>query len=704
VSRLKTVEWRIVENVQIVMASCPPPHTLDDDLHRALIAAIDFAEKNGDVRAVLLVGTGDHFIPGSNMLESGATPVTPSLWEVCGRIEACNKPVIAGIDGAALGTGLEIVLSTHYRLALTGAKLGFPEVKFGLIPSGGATQRAPRLIGVAASLDLMLTGRHASAKEACRLGLIDRLVEGPEATSPGLAYAQELIAAKAPVRPTRAARTAPIDDESGRVAIIAARRDTATNAHGLFSPTKIIDAVEAAATQPFETGVAIERGLFLECLASPQRAALLHAHFAEREVFTAPETNTATSRPIDIAAVIGGGTMGAGIAIAMLDAGLAVQMIERDEPGLARGRMRVEKVYDGLILKGRMTLAGKQALMARLCGSISYQAVAEADIVVEAAFEDMEVKKKVFAELDRFCKTGAVLASNTSYLDIDEIASGISRPADVLGLHFFSPANVMKLLEIVVPTRVDGETVATAFELAKRLGKIPVRAGVCDGFIGNRIFAKYWQAAEYLLEDGASPYQIDQAIREFGYPMGPFQVADLAGGDIGWATRKRKSATRDPRERYVHIADRLCERGWFGQKTGRGYYLYSQGARTGVPDPEVTALIEEERVRAGVKPRSFTNAEIIRRYMAAIINEGANVVRERVALRPLDVDITFLHGYGFPRYRGGPMYYADNTGLANVLADIQELGNEDPSFWNPSPLLAELVDRRADFASLNHIE
>ncbi len=378
-------------------------------------------------------------------------------------------------------------------------------------------------------------------------------------------------------------------------------------------------------------------------------------------------------------------------------------MIERDDAALARGRMNVEKVYDGLIAKGRMTPNAKLATMARFSGSASYDALAQTDLVIEAVFEEMAVKKAVFAELDRVCKPGAVLATNTSYLDIDEIAASVSRPSEVVGLHFFSPANIMKLLEIVVPKAVSADVVATAFELAKKLRKIPVRAKVCDGFIGNRILAMYRQATDFVLEDGASPYQIDEAVREFGFPMGPFQVSDLAGGDIGWATRKRKAATRNPNARYVQISDRICERGWFGQKTGRGFYLYPNGARAGVPDPEVEAIIAAERVRANITPRSFTKQEIIRRYMAAMINEGANVVHEGIALRPLDVDVTLLYGYGFPRYRGGPMKYADLLGLPNVLADIREFALEDPVFWQPSPLLIDLVERGANFDSLNQI-
>ena len=343
--------------------------------------------------------------------------------------------------------------------------------------------------------------------------------------------------------------------------------------------------------------------------------------------------------------------------------------------------------------------------MARYTPSISYDDIAGVDLVIEAVFEDLEVKKAVFKELDRVCKPGAVLATNTSYLDIDAIAAATARAQDVIGLHFFSPANIMKLLEIVVPARVSPDVVATAFELAKRMKKIPVRAGVCDGFIGNRILAVYKQVADYMMEDGASPYEIDEAVRGFGYPMGPFQVTDLAGGDIGWATRKRRRAallaSGAPKARYVEVADRICERGWFGQKTGRGFYLYANGARTGMPDPEVLAIVQAERAKKGVTPRKFTPEEIMRRYMAAMVNEGAKVVEEGIALRPLDVDVTFLSGYGFPRHRGGPMKYADMVGLDKVLADLREFAQEDPLFWKPAPLLEKLVAEGRNFDSLN---
>ena len=687
-------------DILVVTIDNPPVNALGVDVRRGLAAAIDVADADTAVKAVLIVGSGKTFIGGADIREFGKPPMAPFLPDVCNGIEACSKPVVAVIHGAALGGGLEIALAAHYRLALPAAKLGLPEVALGLLPGAGGTQRTPRLIGAAAALDLMLSGRHVGAAEAAKLGLVDRVVDGADPLAAGLAYAQELVQGGAPVRRTRDA-TQLADTAAQRAAIDSARAETAKKSRGLFSPLKIVDAVQGALELPFEDGQALERKLFLECLDSPQRAGLVHAFFAERETARAPETRSAKPRPIESIGVVGGGTMGAGIAVAVLDAGLPVTMIERDDEALARGRKHVEKVYDGLIAKGRITPEARNATMARFNGSTSYDALAQADLVIEAVFEDMAVKHAVFAELDRVCKPGAVLATNTSYLDIDEIAAAISRPQDVVGLHFFSPANIMKLLEIVVPAKVADDVVATAFDLAKKLRKVPVRAGVCDGFIGNRILAVYGQAAQAMMEDGASPYQIDKALRDFGYPMGPFQVSDLAGGDIGWATRKRRAPTRDPRARYVQIADRLCERGWFGQKTGRGYYLYPDGARVGTPDPEVEAIIDAERARAGKSPRSFSDAEIVRRYLAAMINEGANVVHQKIALRPLDVDVTFVHGYGFPRYRGGPMHYADTVGLPTILADIREFAKEDPLFWQPSPLLVELVDKGANFASLN---
>jgi 3-hydroxyacyl-CoA dehydrogenase len=696
------VRREVQANVLVATITNPPVNALGVDVRRDLIAAIEAAEADDTVKAVLLVGAGKNFSAGADIRDFGKAPRHPSLPELCGRIEGCSKPVIAAIHGVALGGGLEIALAAHYRLAVAGARIGLPEVHLGLLPGAGGTQRAPRLIGVPAALDLMLSGRQIDTEEALAIGLIDQIATGGDAAAQGFGYAQELLSSRVPTRRTRDAERHLTDRDASLAAIAAARADVAKKMRGLFSPARIVDAIEATLKQPFDQGLQTERHLFAQCMASPQRAGLIHAFDAEREVLKAPETRHAQPRPFDHIGLVGGGTMGAGIAIAALDAGLLVTMIECDDVSLARGRANIAKVYDGLIARGRMTEEDKTDRLTRWTGGTTYNALAAVDLVIEAVFEDMAVKRSVFAELDRVCRAGAILATNTSYLDVNELASSVSRPADVIGLHFFSPANIMKLLEIVVPKQVSSDVVATAFALANKLRKVPVRAGVCDGFIGNRILARYRTAADYMMEDGASPYQIDEALREFGYPMGPFEVSDLAGGDIGWATRKRRAATRAPGARYVQIADRLCERGWFGQKTGRGFYLYPNSARTGRVDPEVEAIVEAERQRAGISPRIFTNDEIVRRYMAAMINEGANVVHERIALRPLDVDITFLSGYGFPRHRGGPMKYADSIGLETVLEDLREFAKEDPVFWKPSPLLVQLVESGADFNSLNH--
>lgn len=698
-STASVVQTRLDGEVLVVTVNNPPVNALGQAVRAGLLAAVEQAAADAAVKALLIVGEGKAFIAGADIREFGKPAMPPSLPEVCNAIEASGKLVVAAIHGAALGGGLEIPLSAHYRLALPKAQLGLPEVNLGLLPGAGGTQRAPRVMGVKAATELMLSGKHLNAKAAAAAGLVDKLVEGDDALAAGLAYTRELLAAGGAVRRTRDIEIA--DKMAALADLEALAIETAKKARGLFSPMKIIECAKAAVELPFDQGLAKERELFLQCLESPQRQGLIHAFFAEREVSKIPEAKAAAPRAFAKLAIIGGGTMGAGITVAALDAGFPVIMIERDAESIARGQANVEKVYNGLIAKGRMTEEGKAAIMARYTPSTSYDDLKDVDLVIEAVFEDLDVKKAVFKELDRVCKPGSVLATNTSYLDIDAIAASTSRPQDVIGLHFFSPANIMKLLEIVVPAKVSADVVATAFELAKKLKKVPVRAGVCDGFIGNRILAVYKQAADYIMEDGASPYEIDEAVRAFGYPMGPFQVTDLAGGDIGWATRKRRAATRDPKARYVHVADRICERGWFGQKTGRGFYLYPQGARVGQPDPEVLAIVDEERAKKGVTPRKFTPEEIIRRYMASMVNEGAKVVEEGIALRPLDVDVTFISGYGFPRWRGGPLKWADMQGLDKILADIKEFEKEDPLFWKPAALLEKLVAEGKNFDSLN---
>ena len=687
--------------IALIVVDNPPVNALSQAVRQGLDEAVAAAQAEDGVEALVIAGAGRTFIAGADIREFGKPPQPPALPEVINRIEAGAKPVIVALHGTALGGGLEVALGCHYRVALPGAKVGLPEVTLGLIPGAGGTQRTPRLIGAGKALDLITSGRHVGAEEALALGLIDEIAAGEDPVAAGVAFAETVLAEGRPVR-----RSGEVEDkvaaDRGDAALFAeARAALEKKARGLFSPFKCVDAVEAAVTLPFAEGLKRERALFLECMDSPQRAGLIHAFFAEREVRKIPEAK-AEPRGIASVGVIGGGTMGAGIAISLMTAGIPVVLVERDEESLARGRANVERILDGGVKRGKMTAEARDDLLAsKLTGALDYAALAEVDLAIEAVFEDMAVKQAVFRQLDAALKPGAILASNTSYLDIDEIAAVTARPQDVIGFHFFSPANIMKLLEVVVAKKTAPDAVASGFALAKRLGKVAVRAGVCDGFIGNRMLSVYRRQADYMLEDGASPYAIDAALRNFGYPMGPYAVADLAGLDIGWANRKRLAPTRDPKERYVEIADRICERGWFGQKTGRGFYLYPDGARVGTPDPEVEAIIAEERARKGIAPRDFGEEEILRRYLAAMINEGARIVEEGIALRPLDVDVTLLYGYGFPRWRGGPMKYADLRGLDGILADIRGYQAEDPATWPPAKLLIDLVEKGETFDSLN---
>lgn len=694
------VTLKIEGSLAFVVINNPPVNALGQAVREGIAGGIKTAEANADVKAVILIAEGRTFPAGADITEFGKPPMEPGLPEVCQIIEDCTKPVIAALHGTTLGGGFEVALSAHYRIALATTKIGLPEVNLGILPGASGTQRMPRITGAGPALDLMLSGKPIGAEQGVAIGVIDEIVDG-DLTAAATSYAQKLIENGSSRRPTSERREGFTDTAAYGNAVAVARVKIEKSAKGQLAPFKIIDCVQTAAKTSFADGMAFERAAFMECLASDQSKGMIHAFFAERQTAKIPEMKTAKPRAMDKLAVIGGGTMGAGIAVAMMDAGMSVVMIERDEESLERGRANVEKVYTRNVAKGRITEADKTSIMARYSGSVEYAALGDVDLVIEVVFEEIDVKKGVFAQLDAAMKPGAILATNTSYLNIDELAATISRPEDVIGLHFFSPANIMKLLEIVVPAQVTDDVVVTAFELAKRLRKIPVRAGVCDGFIGNRILAKYIQAAGYIMEDGASPYEIDAAIRDFGYPMGPFQVSDLAGGDIGFATRKRKAATRDPVERYVEIADRICERGWFGQKTGRGYYLYENGARVGSQDPEVLAIIDEERRRVGINATSFTLEEIQNRYFAAMVNEACNVLDEGIALRPLDIDVTLLYGYGFPRWRGGPMKWADMQGLDVILKRIETYAKDDAHFWQVSPLLKKLVAEGRNFDDMN---
>lgn len=694
------VSINIDESIAVIQIKSPPVNAISNAVRKGVFEAIGSLEDDASVQAIIITGDGRFFSAGADITEFNKPQTGPSLPDLCNALQACKTPVIAAINGTALGGGLEIGLAAHFRIAHFQAKLGLPEVLLGILPGAGGTQRLPRLCGVQAALGIILGGKPIDAERAATLGIVDATSQG-DIIKEAKDFAARIIQQNG--KTDQSAHRAGLSEteDKRRDAISAARKSLGKNHKSLMAPHKIIDCVEASFTMPLSEGLKVERNAFLECVVSDASKGLRHAFAAERRCMKTPEAGRATPRKFDHIGVIGGGTMGAGITVAALDAGLRVTMVERDADSIARGRANVEKVFDRKIAKSRMTIEQKAAVMARYQASVLYDDLGDADMVIEAVFEDMDVKKAVFSELDRVMPAGSILATNTSYLDINEIAKSTSRPGDVIGLHFFSPANIMRLLEIVVTDDVSDDVVATAFALAKKMRKTPVRTGVCEGFIGNRMLMAYREVASLLLEDGASPSEIDDAIRDFGYPVGLFQMSDMAGNDIAWAARKRLAPSRDPARRYVEIADRICENGWFGQKVGRGYYLYPDGARIGVPDPEVLAIIDAERAKKGITPRSFSMQEIQRRYFAAMINEAANIVLDGTALRPSDVDVTLLNGYGFPRWRGGPMKYADTYGLDKLLADIRAFEKEDPLIWKPSPLLVDLVEKGENFDSLN---
>ncbi|MCV2887859.1 3-hydroxyacyl-CoA dehydrogenase NAD-binding domain-containing protein [Ruegeria aquimaris] len=692
----EAIGYELHGDIAILAANNPPVNALGHAVRQGLADGMARAEAEG-ARAVLIYGTGRTYFAGADIREFGKPPKEPHLPELCNRIEASPLLVVSAIHGTALGGGLEVALGTHYRIAVPSAKVGLPEVHLGILPGAGGTQRLPRVAGVEAALDMITSGRHVRADEALKLGVIDRVAEG-DPREIGLAYVRELLDEGAPRRPvSEMPAPAPVDFDAVYAAVLKKGR-------GQLSPATAVRAVQAACeAESFAAGLKRERDLFMELMNSDQREGLIHAFFADRAVGKLPELEGVAPRPLAAIGVIGGGTMGAGIATAALLSGLTVTMLEMTPEAAEAARGRIEGNLSGALKRGKLSQAQFEALTTKaLTLATDYAALTEADLVIEAVFEDMEVKKQVFTKLDAVCKPGAVLASNTSYLDINQIAAVTSRPQDVLGLHFFSPAHVMKLLEVVIADQTAPDAAATGFALGKRLGKVSVRAGVCDGFIGNRILSVYRTCADHMILDGASPYEIDEALEEFGFAMGPFAVADLAGLDIGWAVRKRKRAEGlDPRARDSAYADKLCEAGHFGQKTGKGYYDYAAGAKARVPNPEVLPLIEAERAAQGITPRAFGKDEIVRRYMAAMVNEAAKVVGEGIARRPLDVDVTLLYGYGFPRYRGGPLKWADLQGLPELLADIKRWAAEDAYFWQPAPLLEQLVAEGRSFDDLN---
>ena len=692
----EAVEYERIGDIAVLAANNPPVNALGVDVRRGLLAGIERAEAEG-AKAVLIYGKGRTYFAGADIREFGKPPQEPWLPGLCDRIEASPLLVVSALHGTALGGGLEVALSSHYRIAVPSAKVGLPEVNLGILPGAGGTQRLPRVAGVEAALDMITTGRHVRADEALKLGVIDKVQDG-DPREIGLAYAQELLDSGAPRRAVgEMPAPDPVDFDAVYEAVLKKGR-------GQLSPAVAVRAVQAACEAPsFAEGMARERELFMQLMESDQRKGLIHAFFAERAVGKLPELKGVEPRPVHQIGVIGGGTMGAGIATAALLAGLPVTLLEMTQEAAHAAKDRIAGNLAGALKRGKISQQQHDAILSdQLQLATGYDALSAVDLVIEAVFEDMDVKKQVFAQLDAVCKPGAVLATNTSYLDVNEIAAATTRPQDVIGLHFFSPAHVMKLLEIVVADKTAPEVVATGFALGHRLKKVSVRAGVCDGFIGNRILSTYRTCADHMVLDGASPFQIDKALTDFGFAMGPFAVSDLAGLDIGWAVRKRKRAEGlDPRARDSSYADKLCEAGHFGQKTGKGFYVYEKGKRGGTPNPEVLDLIAADRAAQGITPRTFTDDEIVRRYMVSMVNEAAKVVGEGIARRPLDVDVVLLYGYGFPRYRGGPLKWADLQGLPEILDDIRAWSAEDDYFWQPAPLLEKLVAEGRSFDDLN---
>lgn len=683
------------DDIAVIRVQNPPVNALSHAVRSGILAAMDRAEGETGVRAVVIVGEGRGFIAGADITEFGKPPQPPQLRDLCDRIEASPLLVVASLHGISLGGGLEIALSAHYRIAQPTARVGFPEVHLGLVPGAGGTQRLPRLTGAEKAIDLITSGRQVNAAEAFEIGILDRMTDGdPEAV--GVAYAQDLLITGAPQRPVSAMPAAtPIDWDTMYTAALKTSR-------GQISPALAVRAVQAASEMPFPDGVKAEGKMFMELLQGDQSKGMIHAFFSERAVSNLPELKGIAPRPVKSIGVIGGGTMGAGIATAALLSGLGVALIEMSDEGVQAAQSRIEGNLQGALKRGKISQDKFDALTREaLIIASDYAILSDVDVVIEAVFEEMAVKREVFGKLDAVCKPGCILASNTSYLDVNEIAASTSRPADVIGLHFFSPAHVMKLLEVVVADETAPEVTATGFALGKALGKVCVRAGVCDGFIGNRILAHYRDAAGHMVLEGASPFQIDEALQNFGFAMGPHAVSDLAGLDIGWATRKRKAPDRHPDERIPTYIDRLCEQGHFGQKTGEGYYIYEKGVRTRMPNPKIPVLIATEQAERQITPRDFSDQEIVQRYMCAMVNEAAKVVGEGIARRPLDVDMTLLFGYGFPRFWGGPMKWADLQGLPQVLDWMIGYAKDDAWFWEPAPLLKTLVAEGRSFGDLN---
>ena len=699
----KLVNLTTQDGVAVITINNPPVNAISPGVPEGLVAALDGAEKDSSARAIVIIGGGRTFIAGADIKElelaaAGRGSGPPKFHDILARIEDSTKPVVMAIHGTALGGGLEVAMAGHYRVAVPDAMVGQPEVNLGIIPGAEGTQRLPRLVGVAAAVDLCVSGKPIRAPEALKLGVIDRVIEGDLLTG-AVAFAGEIADKGGALRKTRE-----LSDKLGSefvdASIFAAGRDQARKTRrNMLAPLKVVDAIEAAATLPFDEGCKKEREIFEECIASDQARALIHAFFAERAVAKIPDIPKETPvYNIRQAAIIGAGTMGGGIAMACANAGISVRLKEVEQAALDKGLATIRKNYENSVKKGRFSQEVMDQRMALIHPQLTYDGFEQADLIIEAAFESMELKQRIFGEIDKIAKADCVLASNTSTLDIDAIASVTVRPAMVIGLHFFSPANVMRLVEIVRGKATSKEVVATALALAKKLGKVGVVVGNCWGFVGNRMMLPYMREAQFLVEEGATPEQVDRALTKFGMAMGIFAVDDMGGIDVQWRVREERKHLDKPGLRAPLVLAKLFHSGRLGQKTGSGWYRYDEN-RKASPDPDVHALIEKTAAEGGIARRHISDDEIIERCVYIMINEGAKILEEGYALRAADIDVIYLTGYGFPGYRGGPMWYADTVGLKKIRNRIAEFHAQHGEFWEPAPLLNRLADSGDTFAA-----
>lgn len=697
-----TVHYEVRGNVALMTIDNPPVNPLSSGVRQGLHDGLTQALADDAVAAIVLTGAGRAFIAGADISEFGGKSEGPSLGDCLAAMDNSSKPIVAAINGTAFGGGLEVALCCHYRVIAPSAPVGLPEVKLGLLPGAGGTQRLPRLIGAEKALSFILSGDPIPGPAAVQMGIADHLSEG-NIVEDGLSFAADIIAKGSPIRRIRDEEEIVRQARDNTEIFDNARKNAARKMRKRFAPEMIVQCVEAAVNLGnFDAGIAVEQECFGKCLNHPQRESLIHMFFAEREVAKIPDVpkDTAT-QDITSAAVIGCGTMGGGIAMSFLNVGIPVIAVEMNQEALDRGLGVIKKNYDIQVQRGRMSAEEVDKRMSLIRGTTDYADISDVDVIIEAIYENIDVKVETFKKMDAVAKPGAVLASNTSGLDIDKMAAATSRPEAVIGLHFFSPANVMKLLEIVRGENTSKEVIATSMKLGRTLNKIAVLSGNAPGFIGNRMLAGYTRQAGEIILQGATPYQVDNAILGFGMPMGPFQMNDLVGLDLGWRARKLGGMKPEDVPITARVADKLCELDRYGQKTSRGYYIYPEGSRAGQADPEVVKIVEETSAELGIERRPIEDEEVLKRCLYPLINEGARILEDGIAIRPCDIDIVYINGYGFPEVTGGPMFWADQIGLDNILADIKKFEAEyGGDIWKPAPLLEKLVAEGKSFASL----